>query len=85
LLTSEFEPFVPWKLWAIVLAFQKKKNQSSFGLLELKIWAEYRIVSELQDIFRLLRCSEFSVVAKIWTWKRHNWVLDSHESFRSMC
>jgi hypothetical protein len=42
-------------------------------------------VSELQDIFRLLRCSEFSVVAKIWTWKRHNWVLDSHESFRSMC
>jgi hypothetical protein len=27
LLTSEFEPFVPWKLWAIVLAFQQKKPE----------------------------------------------------------
>jgi hypothetical protein len=56
LLTSEFKPFVPWKLWTIVSAFQQKKNQSSFGLLELKIWAENRTVSELQDRFRLLHC-----------------------------
>jgi hypothetical protein len=27
LLTLEFEPFVPWKLWAIVLAFQQKKPE----------------------------------------------------------
>jgi len=27
LLTSEFEPFVPWKLWAIVSAFQQKKPE----------------------------------------------------------
>jgi hypothetical protein len=27
LLTSEFEPFVSWKLWAIVLAFQQKKPE----------------------------------------------------------
>ena len=27
LLTSELEPFVPWKLWAIVLAFQQKKPE----------------------------------------------------------
>ena len=55
LLTSEFEPFDSWKLWAIISAFQQK-NQSSFGLLELKIWAENRTVFELQDMFRLLRC-----------------------------
>jgi hypothetical protein len=55
LLTLEFEPFVPWKLWAIVLAFQQK-NQSSFGLLELKIWTENRTVSKLHDRFWLLRC-----------------------------
>jgi len=27
LLTSEFEPFVPWKLWEIVSAFQQKKPE----------------------------------------------------------
>jgi hypothetical protein len=27
LLTSEFEPFVSWKLWAIVSAFQQKKPE----------------------------------------------------------
>jgi hypothetical protein len=28
LLTSKFEPFVPWKLWAIVSAFQQKKTRA---------------------------------------------------------
>jgi len=32
------------------------KNQSSFGLLELEIWAENWIVSGLQDKFWFLRC-----------------------------
>jgi hypothetical protein len=27
LLTSALEPFVPWKLWEIVLAFQQKKPE----------------------------------------------------------
>jgi hypothetical protein len=38
------------------LSFSTKKNQSSFGLLELKIWAENRTVSRLLDKFWLLRC-----------------------------
>jgi hypothetical protein len=49
-------PLNLWKLWAIVSSFKKKK--SSFGLLELKIWAKNRSVSELQDRFWLLHCCQ---------------------------
>jgi len=36
--------------------FFKNTRMSSFGLLELEIWAKHWTVSELQDRFRLLFC-----------------------------
>jgi hypothetical protein len=75
LLTSEFEPFVSWKLWAIVSAFQQKKPEL--------IWT-----SRTQDmswkpnsVWAAGQVPTFSVVSKIWTWKRQNWVLDPSWNF----
>jgi hypothetical protein len=42
------------KLWVFVLYLQKKiknKKRDSFGLLELKKWAEHQIVFKIQDRF----------------------------------
>jgi len=40
LLTSEFEQIVFMKVLGICLRLKKKTKMSSFGLLELEIWAE---------------------------------------------
>ena len=71
LLTSELEPFVPSKLWAIVLAFQQKKPDL--------IWTfRTRDMTRKPNRARAVRtASDVSVVSTIWTWKRQIWVLDS--------
>ena len=71
LLTSELEPFVPSKLWAIVLAFQQKKPDL--------IWtSRTRDMTRKPNRARAVRtASDVSVVSTIWTWKRQIWVLDS--------
>jgi hypothetical protein len=64
LLTSELEPFVLWKLWAIVLAFQQKKPELIWtSRTQHMNWKTEQCLSCMTD-------SDFSVVAKIWTWKR---------------
>ena len=71
LLTSELEPFVSSKLWAIVLAFQQKKPDL--------IWtSRTRDMTRKPNRARAVRtASDVSVVSTIWTWKRQIWVLDS--------
>ena len=56
MLPSKMSPDVQMKVLGNSLIFLEKKKMRSFGLLELKIWAEHWTVSGLQDRFRLLRC-----------------------------
>jgi len=78
LLTSEFEPFVPWKLWAIVSAFQQKKPEliwtsrtQDMSWKPNNVWGAGQVpTSPLFLRFELENCRTES-----WT---------PHESFRSM-
>jgi hypothetical protein len=77
LLTSEFEPFVPWKLWAIVLAFQQKNPEliwtsrtQDMSWKPNSVWAAGQILTS-----PLLLRFEFE------NGRNESWTL--HESFRS--
>ena len=61
------------------LRFPTKKNQSSFGLLELKIWAENRTVSELSG---QVPTSPLFLRFELENGRFESWTL--HESYRSM-
>jgi len=78
LLTSELEPFVPWKLWEIVLAFQQKKPEliwtsrtQDMNWKPNSVWAAWHIPTS--PLF--LRFELENGIIESWT---------SHESFRSM-
>jgi len=78
LLTSEFEPFVPWNLWTIVLAFQQKKPEliwtsrtQDMSWKPNSVWAAGQVLTSLL----LLRFELENDKIESWT---------LHESFRSM-
>jgi hypothetical protein len=79
LLTSEFEPFVPWNLWAIVLAFQQKKKTELIWFSRTQdmswklnsVWAAGQVLT-----------SPLLLRFELENGKIESWTL--HESFRSM-
>ena len=78
LLTSEFEPFVPWKLWEIVLAFQQKKPEliwtsrtQDMSWKPNSVWAAEQIPT-----------SSLLLRFKLENGRIESWIL--HESFRYM-
>jgi hypothetical protein len=78
LLTSKFEPFVPWKLWAIILAFQQKKPELTWtsrtqdmNWKQNSVWAVEQILTSPL----LLRFELENGRIESWT---------PHERFRSM-
>jgi hypothetical protein len=78
LLTSEFEPFVPWNLWEIVLAFQQKKLEliwtsrtQDTSWKPNSVWAAGQVPT-----------SPLLVIFELENGRIESWTL--HESFRSM-
>ena len=78
LLTSELEPFVPWKLWAIVLAFQQKKPELIWtSRTQDMSWKPNSVLAAGQVL-----TSPLFLRFELENSRFESWTL--HESFRSM-